>query len=52
MVVLYIFPIPLVLIIWLFDLKGLFMDYMYVFMLLLPLIPLATTGLGLMIKKR
>jgi hypothetical protein len=38
-VVLYFYPVPVALIIWWFDLPGLFADYMYIAMPFLAMIP-------------
>lgn len=43
---LWFFPLPVALIVWLFDLKGLFADYMYLALPVLALLPIVFGYLG------
>jgi hypothetical protein len=51
-VALWIFPIPVAVIVWLLDLKGLFADYMYMTIPFLAALPLIGGGIGLLIRRR
>jgi hypothetical protein len=46
MVALYVFPVPVALVVWALGLKGLFSDYMYMIMPFLPLLPPVGLGMG------
>jgi hypothetical protein len=48
----YVFPIPVALIVWLFDLKGPFGDYMLMAIPFLMTLPLIGAGLGSCFIKR
>jgi hypothetical protein len=45
-ILLYFYPLPVGLIVWLFELNGLFADYMYVALLVFALLPFAGYAIG------